>query len=181
MLRSTRKQVLSGDIETDSRSLILWLNGGPGCASVSTLLTEFGPLYIDENIQPQKSEVTWAEDYHLLFIDSPLGVGYSFAGSKDDYIKTSTQAAEHLYYTITQLNIKYPSWFKRDFYIFGESYGGHWVPATAHKILTENKSAQAAGKFIVPLKGIGIGDGWTDPINQLTKNAIFGYSTDLTN
>jgi vitellogenic carboxypeptidase-like protein len=174
-------QSLSGDIETDTRPLILWLNGGPGCASVSSLLTEFGPLYIDENIQPQKREVTWAEDYHLLFIDNPLGAGYSIVASEDDYTTTSAQAAEQLYYMITQLNIKYPSWFKRDFYIFGESYAGHWVPAIAHKILTENKSAQAAGTFVVPLKGIGIGDGWTDPINQLTKNAIFGYSTGLTN
>jgi vitellogenic carboxypeptidase-like protein len=157
------------------------LNGGPGIASVSTLLLEVGPLYIDENIQPQIREVTWAEDYHLLFVDSPLGTGFSILASEDDYVTSSTQAAEHLYYMITQLNAKYPSWFKRDFYVFSEGYGGHWVPAIAHKILTENKSARAAGTFVVPLKGIGIGDGWTDPLNQLTKYSIFGYSTGLTN
>jgi len=173
-------QCLNGDIEKDDRPLILWLQGGPGCSSMTGNLFEFGPLYIDENAQPQRREVTWADDFHLLFIDNPIGAGYSFAASDDDYVTSFTEMSSNLYFMLSELNNNNPSWFKRDFYIFGESYAGHWIPAIAHKILTENKLAQISGKWVVPLKGIGIGDGWTDPIEQLTNNSIFGFSAGLT-
>jgi carboxypeptidase C (cathepsin A) len=42
-------------------------------------------------------------------------------------------------------------------YIFGESYAGHYIPAFANIITTDDNL-----KFI-NYKGIGIGDGWTDP------------------
>lgn len=173
-------QCLNGDIEQDSRPLILWLQGGPGCSSMTGNLFEFGPLYVDEQAQPHRREVTWASDYHLLFIDNPIGAGFSFAASDDDYVTNFTQMSSNLYYMINQLNDKYPTWFQRDFYIFGESYAGHWIPAISHKILLENKLAAISGKFVVPLRGIGIGDGWTDPIEQLTNNAMFGFSAGLT-
>ena len=173
-------ECLNGDIEKDSRPLILWLQGGPGCSSMTGNLYEFGPLYIDEKAQPKRRAVTWAEDYHLIFIDNPIGAGFSFAASDSDYVTNFTQMSSNLYYMLTQLNQRYPTLFKRDFYIFGESYAGHWIPAIAYKILTENKIAKITGKFVVPLKGIGIGDGWTDPLEQLNNNAVFGFATGLT-
>lgn len=99
----------------------------------------------------------------MLFIDNPIGAGFSYAGNKSDYVTNYTEMADNLYNMLTQLAGKYPYWFKnREFYIFGESYAGHWVPAIAYKILEENENG-ATVKF--PLAGIGIGDGWTDPYN----------------
>jgi cathepsin A (carboxypeptidase C) len=42
-----------------------------------------------------------------------------------------------------------------DFYLAGESYAGHYIPAFAKKILENDTST-------IPLKGILIGDGLTD-------------------
>jgi carboxypeptidase C (cathepsin A) len=61
-------------------------------------------------------------------------------------------------------------------YIFGESYAGHYIPSIAAKIVASN---QENPPMIIPLKGVGIGDGWTDPINQLAVNDVFGYSLGL--
>lgn len=41
---------------------------------------------------------------------------------------------------------------------------GKYVPAIAHKIHTEN---QGSPKLHVNLKGIAVGDGFTDPVNML--------------
>lgn len=46
-------------------------------------------------------------------------------------------------------------------YITGESFAGHYIPNLAMKILLNPT------KLNVKLTGISIGDGWTDPINQI--------------
>ena len=46
-----------------------------------------------------------------------------------------------------------------DFYVFGESYAGHYVPAVSHAIYTANKQEDA---FRINLQGLSIGNGLTD-------------------
>jgi carboxypeptidase C (cathepsin A) len=88
--------------------------------------------------------------------------------------------ADNLYAMLQSLAKKYPTWFKnRDFYIFGESYGGHYVPTIANRVLNENAKAWWSGNYELPLKGIAIGDGWTDPYNQLGNYHKFGYAVGI--
>ncbi len=61
----------------------------------------------------------------------------------------------------------------RDFYIFGESYGGKYVPALTHRIHVGNKDLKR-GFNKIKLKGIGIGNGWMSPMEQ-GKYASFLY------
>ena len=171
-----------GNIEKDTASpvpLILWLQGGPGCSSEAGNLFEFGPWSYDGTIQLRNN--TWALDYHLLFIDNPLGAGFSFANVPEDYVTTETQFANNLYYMLQQMAFIHPTWFARNrpLFIFGESYGGHWVPTIAAKILQENSRVAITGNIYLPLAGIAIGDGWTDPINQLYGFSDFGYALGL--
>eukprot|EP01016_Furgasonia_blochmanni_P038419 TRINITY_DN463_c0_g2_i2.p1 TRINITY_DN463_c0_g2~~TRINITY_DN463_c0_g2_i2.p1 ORF type:complete len:426 (-),score=108.48 TRINITY_DN463_c0_g2_i2:140-1417(-) len=62
-------------------------------------------------------------------------------------------------------------------YIFGESYAGHYIPAIAKEILVRNEDNTHA--LTIPLRGIGIGDGLTDPINQLSGNGLFAFAHGL--
>lgn len=66
---------------------------------------------------------------------------------------------------------KYPQFYKnQSFYIFGESYAGHYIPVLTSIILKKNNAIQAglsSKDKIIPLKGIGIGDGWVSPIIQV--------------
>jgi carboxypeptidase C (cathepsin A) len=165
---------LGTNISTDNSPLIMWLQGGPGCSSATGNLFEFGPLYIDNNLTPQRRNVTWASNYHLLFVDNPYGAGYSWAPLAE-YVTNHTQMADNLYKMLTSLQRQYPAWFTRKFYIFGESYGGHWVPAIADKIINKNNKGHTA----ITLDGIGIVDGWTDPIHQLKGYASFAYDVGL--
>ncbi|KAG8500504.1 hypothetical protein CXB51_004417 [Gossypium anomalum] len=95
----------------EKKPLLLWLNGGPGCSSVGIgEAEEVGPFF------PQKDEQTlklnphrWNKAANLLFIESPVGVGFS-------YTNTSS-----------------------DLYQLGDEITGHYVPQLAEVIFDNNK------------------------------------------
>lgn len=61
---------------------ILWLNGGPGSSSQFGNLQEIGPLFLirqNRQIQIIQNNFTWANNYNLLFVDQPVGTGFSYA------------------------------------------------------------------------------------------------------
>ena len=101
--------------------------------------------------------------YHLLFLDNPVGTGFSFTGSEDGYATNQTQVGDELVSALSQFFTVYPSLRSNDFYVPGESYAGKWVPTAAFAIHEYNKNA----KNKINLKGISIGDGAMDPPSQL--------------
>lgn len=93
---------------------------------------------------------------------------------------TTEKAAEQLYnglvslYALTDAPCNFAQYAKNDLHIFGESAAGHWIPGTAYKILKENEK----DGFKIPLKTIGMGNPWTDPLNQ-NENGNFAQSVGL--
>jgi len=65
------------------RPIVIWLSGGPGSSSMGPLFESIGPLMInktgttedDWEINPRAE--SWANDYHLMFIDQPVDTGFS--------------------------------------------------------------------------------------------------------
>lgn len=168
---------INGNIEQDTVPLIMWLQGGPGCSSMCSTFFELGPLYMAQNMTPQVRQYTWANEFHLLFVDNPLGAGYSYANNDASYVKTEAQMATNLYNLLQQLAALHPSWFtNREFYVFGESYAGKYIPTIAYKILQEN---QNSSNLFIPLGGVGIGDGWTNPPVQATAYADFAFAAGV--
>lgn len=49
-----------------------------------------------------------------------------------------------------------------EFYAFGESYGGHYVPAVTHRVWQGNQNL-VPGAVKINLKGTSVGNGLTDP------------------
>ena len=65
--------------------IIVWFNGGPGCSSMEGLFAENGPYVFDDGedvIKP--NPYPWNLRAHLLYIESPAGVGYSINNTVDD-------------------------------------------------------------------------------------------------
>ncbi|CAG9333384.1 unnamed protein product [Blepharisma stoltei] len=173
-------QANQGNIFTDKRPLIIWLSGGPGCSGDTYLIFDNAtPFIINSNGKPVSNPYAWTSEYHLMTIDYPLGVGFSFANSPYDYKNNTTGDSNQLYNFLIRLTQKYPAWLNRDIYFFGESYGGHWVPGIAYKILSENQSPNPQFKF--NLKGIGMGDPWIDPSTQTSSYGHYAYSSGLIN
>lgn len=149
----------SGDV---SAPLLVWLQGGPGSSSLFGLFAEQGPIQVDQNKNLHARDITWNSKYHLLFIDQPVGTGFSFTKSDDGYVKNEDEVARDLYAMLVQFFQIYSEYAQSPFYVTGESYGGKYVPAITYKIHTENPQA----KVKINLKGMAIGDGLIDPYNQ---------------
>lgn len=56
---------------------VIWLNGGPGCSSEDGALMEIGPYRVKgENLEYNNG--SWNEFANLLFVDNPVGTGFSY-------------------------------------------------------------------------------------------------------
>lgn len=69
---------------------------------------------------------------------------------------------------------KYPQLQGKDFYITGESYAGHYIPAISHNFMFKNK-----GGLKVNFKGMAIGNGLVDPYNQYPAYDTFAKENKL--
>ncbi|KAF6214654.1 hypothetical protein GE061_009397 [Apolygus lucorum] len=106
---------------------------------------------------------TWAKYAHLLYLDNPVGVGFSFTGGKKGYSKDETHVGHNLYTALVQFFKLFPKLRNNPLIIAGESYAGKYLPALG--ITIHKKNADADVKL--NLQGIAIGNGWIDPINMM--------------
>ncbi|KAJ6535565.1 serine carboxypeptidase [Mycena capillaripes] len=148
--------------------LSLWFNGGPGSSSMIGLLQELGPCRITNNsASVTLNPFSWNTNSNLLFIDQPVGVGFSHG---TESVGTSQDAAADVW-TFLQIFLKdsrFSNLAANDLAIWTESYGGHYGPTFAAYFLSQN-TAIAAGSVSglhLNLKTLGVGDGLTDPISQ---------------
>lgn len=148
---------------------ILWMTGGPGCSGMLALLNENGPCTIERGIsglEEKNNTQSWTNAANVLWIDQPAGVGFSY-GDSGDYDHDEKGVRDDMYYFITEFMTSHPEYASNDFYVFGESYGGHYAPNVAYRIWEgNNKEAEANGFPHINLKGLAVGNGLTDPSIQ---------------
>ncbi|XP_035667691.1 probable serine carboxypeptidase CPVL [Branchiostoma floridae] len=163
--------------DPENAPLLLFLEGGPGATAMYGIFTETGPFYITKDAQLMSQNVTWISAYSMLYFDSPVGTGFSFTKSDAGFSTNDEEVADNLYNALLQFFQIYPDFQKRDFYITGVSYAGKYVPALSYKIHMENPTATLKINF----KGMAIGNGWCDPINQYRALPDFMYNTGMCN
>uniref|UniRef100_A0A8D9AGN2 Carboxypeptidase n=1 Tax=Cacopsylla melanoneura TaxID=428564 RepID=A0A8D9AGN2_9HEMI len=143
------------------RPVLLWLQGGPGGSSLFGLFFEHGPYKI---VGPRiyKNEDTWSKQYNVLYLDNPVGAGFSFT-TPEGYTRNQTIIGRHLYQALYQFFHLFPEFAQNDFYLTGESYAGKYIPTAAFEIHKRNLMSH----FKINLKGLFIGNGMIDPISML--------------
>ncbi|XP_072937062.1 venom serine carboxypeptidase-like [Epargyreus clarus] len=112
---------------------IIWLQGGPGATSMVGLFDEMGPFEYN-NGELKYRNTTWCSEYSMVFIDNPVGAGFSFTDDMDGLPRDMETYANHLFSTIQQFLKIFPELKKAPLYIAGSSYAGRYVPALATKI-----------------------------------------------
>ncbi|KAK9741555.1 hypothetical protein RND81_03G113100 [Saponaria officinalis] len=142
----------------NTRPLVLWLNGGPGCSSVAYGASEeVGPF----RVQPDGKTVTlsqfaWNKEANLLFLDSPAGVGFSYSNTSTDPQQVGdTKTARDAYVFLKRWLTRFPEYKHRPFYIAGESYAGHYIPELSLLITRLNKGINNP---IINFKGFLLGN-----------------------
>lgn len=144
----------------DTSPTVLWLNGGPGCSSLDGLVYEHGPFRINDT-DPTKIypfEQTWSTIANTLYLEAPVGVGFSYSDDKADYITNDDKTAQDNVQALMKFFDLYPEYRKNDFYITGESYAGVYIPTLAEGIMWAEGNGTWTG---APLKGIAVGNGCT--------------------
>ena len=157
--------------ETDP--VILWMTGGPGCSSGIALFKENGPCQIDPDHEDKTilNPYGWNSNASIVYIDQPVGVGFSY-GDKSDADHDEEEVAEDMYHFLHEFSEANDNLLKtNDFFVFGESYGGHYAPATANRV----------GKSL-NLQGLGVGNGLTAPEHQYQSypEMAYNYSIEVT-
>jgi vitellogenic carboxypeptidase-like protein len=154
--------------------LLLWLQGGPGASSLFGLFTEIGPFNIDKDMKAiPRGALSWNQHYHLLFIDNPVGTGFSFTNDVSGFVRNQSDVGNDLHKALMQFFQGFPELKKNDFYVTGESYAGKYVPACAYTIHENNMKLRALhgsnASGLINLAGISIGDGAMNPREQFVN------------
>ncbi|BGP58777.1 Cell death protease [Rhodotorula toruloides] len=144
----------------DTERTLLWFNGGPGCSSFDGGMMEIGPHRLVPNGDGKlvEAEGAWNEYANVIFIDQPVGTGYSYM-STNEYVHDLPEASAHVVEFLSKFYNVFPEFKNHDTYIGGESYAGQYIPYFAQAIL-------ASPRLPTRLKGLLIGNGWIDPYNQ---------------
>ncbi|OEL26126.1 Serine carboxypeptidase 24 [Dichanthelium oligosanthes] len=147
--------------EPSTKPLVLWLNGGPGCSSLGGAMLEIGPFFVNrDNKTLSRNKYAWNNVANMLFLESPAGVGFSYSNRTSDYNNTGDKStAEDAYTFLVNWLERFLEYKGHNFFITGESYGGHYIPQLANTILLNNKIMNTT---MVNLKGVAIGNAYLD-------------------
>lgn len=159
------------------KPLVLWLNGGPGCSSVGYgAASELGPLLVNSNgTGLEFNKFAWNKEANLLFLESPVGVGFSYTNTSSDLENLDDRfVANDTYTFLVNWFNRFPQYRSHDFYISGESYAGHYVPQLAEVVYEHNKHLEA--KQRIHLKGFIVGNAETDDYYDYTGMVEFAWS-----
>ncbi|KAL4712842.1 hypothetical protein ACJJTC_011912 [Scirpophaga incertulas] len=144
---------------------IFWLQGGPGASSMVGVFDEIGPFKVLGGKTLVRNEFTWLRNHSLVFIENPVGTGFSFTNHNDGYATDMSVYSEHLLSTMRQLVEIFPELRSAPLFVSGESYAGKYVPALCDKLHRHRNEG------IVRLKGIILGNAYIEPtmVAQMTR------------
>lgn len=142
--------------------LVLWLTGGPGCASTVALLGENGPCRIPDGQSygpwtTVRNPWSWTEAANVVWVDQPGGVGFSEGPTTPD----EAHVGAHMLAFLRSFYAHFPAYLDVPFFIFGESYAGHYAPAVARAVHEAEHTAPH-----IRLSGLAIGNGLVNPEPQ---------------
>ena len=129
-----------------SNRIVNFITGGPGCSSVSAAFTENGPLHMNFEGKGKTVEYnpwSWSRLANVLFTESPRSVGFSRPNSNwtTPTVIGDDQTTKDALNSLLQFFEEFPEMRSKDYYISGESYGGHYSVRLVQAIEVYNSGA----------------------------------------
>ncbi|CAL5212157.1 unnamed protein product [Lathyrus oleraceus] len=82
---------------TNDDPVVIWLAGGPGCSSELAIFYENGPFQIANNLSIVWSEYGWDKASNIIFVDQPIGTGFSYTSDDSDIPHDESGVSNDLY------------------------------------------------------------------------------------
>lgn len=145
--------------EYTDRPLVIWLQGGPGASSMYGNFEELGPL----TLELEERNHTWVKHYNVLFIDNPVGTGFSYVDDFSLLTKSNAEIADDLLAFMKEFYKRNPEFTGTPLHIYAESYGGKMAPEFAYVLA----KAIDLGEIDANLQSVGIVAPWASPIDSV--------------
>jgi len=156
--------------------LVIWLTGGPGCSSMVALFAENGPYIIQDDLSLTLNPYSWNSNANVIWIDQPVNTGFSFGDAGDPGVFSEAEIAANLVEFMQGFLTQYPKYAELPFFITGESYAGHYIPAFASAVLENNA---VPSNFQINLQAIAIGNGLVDPAIQYAQYLPYATAMNI--
>lgn len=88
---------------------VVWLNGGPGCSSEDGGLMEIGPYRLKDENTLVLNDGSWHEFANLLFVDNPVGTGFSYVDT-DSYVHELDEMADQFVVFLEKFYALFPEY-----------------------------------------------------------------------
>ncbi|XAR52292.1 hypothetical protein NMG60_11020276 [Bertholletia excelsa] len=163
--------------------LLLWLTGGPGCSAFSGLVYEIGPLNFDTQHFDGKfpkfilNPYSWTKVSNIIFLDAPVGTGFSYADNWPGYVLDDLLAATEVYHFLMKWLIDHPKFLLNELYIAGDSYSGLIVPNVVQKIYQGNNKVGV--QPLTRLKGYILGNPVTNEHDDPNSRVKYAHRVAL--
>uniref|UniRef100_A0A0E0R7M4 Serine carboxypeptidase n=1 Tax=Oryza rufipogon TaxID=4529 RepID=A0A0E0R7M4_ORYRU len=169
-----------GDPSTDP--VLLWITGGDRCSVLSALFFEIGPLKLV--IEPYNGSLprlhyhpySWTKVASILFVDSPVGAGFSFSRDPKGYDVGDVSASMQLIKLLREWFTEYPHYLSNPFYVGGDSYAGKIVPFIVQKI---SEDIEAGVRPTFNLKGYLVGNPSTGERIDLESRVPYSHGVGI--
>lgn len=143
--------------------IVLWLNGGPGGSSLVSATNRLSPFrLVDDDEFSSDGRFAWTEAANMLFIEGPVGVGFSYSSRPLNSSDDSTARANYL--ALKSFMRKFPKYAENPLYLTGVSYAGVYLPTLG--VLVDRDPQ-------LNLRGVAIENGCFDQSLQLSSRIVF--------
>ncbi|XP_047069451.1 serine carboxypeptidase-like 18 [Lolium rigidum] len=161
---------------------LLWLTGGDHCSVLSGLALEIGPFQFV--IEPYNGTVpslqlnpyAWTKVANVLFVDAPVGAGFSFSRKPEGYNVGDVSASLQLHELLIKWFTDHPAFLGNHLYIGGDSYAGKIVPFIAQKI---SEGVEAGRSPHLNLKGYLVGNPATGEIIDYSAAVPYAHGVGI--
>ncbi|CAN6309497.1 unnamed protein product [Urochloa humidicola] len=157
--------------------LLLWLTGGPRCSAFSGLAYEIGPVkFVEKRYNgtlPQLvyNPYSWTQMTSIVFVDSPVGSGFSYARDRRGYDVGDISSSLQIVTFLRKWFDDHPGYLSNPFYIGGDSYAGKMTPLIAHYV---SGGIEEMRYPLINLKGYLVGNPITG--DKIDDNSRIPYS-----
>ncbi|CAG7824705.1 unnamed protein product [Allacma fusca] len=145
--------------------VILYVNESPGTSCMAGVFLDNGPFSVNENNELVDRNSTWTKTNSMLYIDAPVGSGFSYSSNEEGYAKNTDDEAQEVYEALVQFFTVFKEFQPNDFYMAGIAYAGAFIPSIGYKIDKANADAPVK----INLKGFLV----DSPLLDISKQTAF--------